>query len=122
MAQHPDEDLFQNTSMTFGEHLEELRAALFKSLIALVGGGLTFLDLRHASAMDVQQLTKSIESDRLDRLEFQIEEIERYYKRIKAVPVLERSAEQEGILLDLEIRKARSLRKLERIQRESEDD
>jgi len=38
MPKPHDEDLFESTKMTFGEHLEELRAALFKSLIALVLG------------------------------------------------------------------------------------
>lgn len=33
-----DEDLFQDTSMTFGEHLEELRSCLFKAIIGLVIG------------------------------------------------------------------------------------
>ena len=35
---HDEDDLFQHTSMTFGEHLEELRSALFKAVIALVIG------------------------------------------------------------------------------------
>ena len=42
-----DEDLFESTKMTFGEHLEELRHALFRSLIAIVVGfviGLFFAD------------------------------------------------------------------------------
>ena len=30
MARQPNEDLFANTTMTFGEHLEELRVALFR--------------------------------------------------------------------------------------------
>jgi sec-independent protein translocase protein TatC len=34
----PDEDYFDGTKMTFGEHLEELRVALFRSLIGLVLG------------------------------------------------------------------------------------
>jgi sec-independent protein translocase protein TatC len=38
MAPSQDDDLFQHTSMTFGEHLEELRSALFKAVIALVIG------------------------------------------------------------------------------------
>ncbi len=46
MAKHDDEDdLFKHTSMSFGEHLEELRSALFKSVISLVIGfaiGLAF--------------------------------------------------------------------------------
>lgn len=33
-----EDDLFQHTSMTFGEHLEELRSALFKAVVALVIG------------------------------------------------------------------------------------
>lgn len=37
MADH-DDDLFQHTSMTFGEHLEELRVALFKAVVALAIG------------------------------------------------------------------------------------
>jgi len=38
MVSQDEDDLFQHTSMTFGEHLEELRAALFKAVIALVVG------------------------------------------------------------------------------------
>jgi sec-independent protein translocase protein TatC len=34
----PDDDLFKDSTMTFGEHLEELRSALFKALIGLVIG------------------------------------------------------------------------------------
>jgi sec-independent protein translocase protein TatC len=33
--QHDEDDLFKPTSMTFGEHLEELRASLFKAVVAL---------------------------------------------------------------------------------------
>src|SRR5882757_8980336 len=33
-----NEDLFEHTKMTFGEHLDELRAALFKAIFALVIG------------------------------------------------------------------------------------
>ncbi len=33
-----DENLFQNTTMTFGEHLEELRDCLFKALLGLAVG------------------------------------------------------------------------------------
>lgn len=38
MPSRTDEDLFAHTTMTFGEHLEELRKALFLSLIGLVLG------------------------------------------------------------------------------------
>jgi len=33
-----NEDLFESSKMTFGEHLDELRRSLFKAIIALVGG------------------------------------------------------------------------------------
>jgi len=35
---HPNKDLFAESTMTFGEHLEELRACLFKALIGLTVG------------------------------------------------------------------------------------
>jgi sec-independent protein translocase protein TatC len=38
MTPKPNEDLFQDTTMTFGEHLEELRSALFKALLGLIAG------------------------------------------------------------------------------------
>src|SRR5688572_27573837 len=48
MRRLPDEDLFKDSTMTFGEHLDELRSALFKSLLALIVGscvGLYFADV-----------------------------------------------------------------------------
>lgn len=38
MSQQSDDDLFHESSMTFGEHLEELRRALVKALLWLVAG------------------------------------------------------------------------------------
>jgi sec-independent protein translocase protein TatC len=38
-----DEDLFENTKMTFGEHLDELRRTLIKAIAAFVGGFLLAL-------------------------------------------------------------------------------
>ena len=40
MAQARDEDLFAGTSMSFGDHLEELRGALLRALVGLVIGTL----------------------------------------------------------------------------------
>jgi sec-independent protein translocase protein TatC len=43
----PQDDLFNNSTMTFGEHLEELRHALVKAILWLAGGlviGLYFAD------------------------------------------------------------------------------
>lgn len=39
----PNEDLFENSSMTFGEHLEELRSSLFRAVFGLVIGFLVGL-------------------------------------------------------------------------------
>ena len=38
MAKHSNEDLFEGTKMTFGEHLEELRVVLVRGLLGLVVG------------------------------------------------------------------------------------
>jgi sec-independent protein translocase protein TatC len=38
MSNIPEEDLFKDSTMTFGEHLEELRGALLRSLVGLVIG------------------------------------------------------------------------------------
>ena len=38
MRMKSDEDLFQESTMTFGEHLEELRSRLFKALFGLIAG------------------------------------------------------------------------------------
>ena len=40
-----DEDLFKGTTMTFGEHLEELRMCLFKAVVGLAAGFLVGLAL-----------------------------------------------------------------------------
>lgn len=45
MAKFPNEDLFEGTKMTFGEHLEELRVVLVRGLVALVLGFLIGLYL-----------------------------------------------------------------------------
>ncbi|HUT90969.1 MAG TPA: twin-arginine translocase subunit TatC [Thermoguttaceae bacterium] len=38
MRRKTDDDLFRESTMTFGEHLEDLRSCLFKALMWLVGG------------------------------------------------------------------------------------
>ena len=44
MAGNHEDDLFQHTSMTFGEHLEELRRSLFKAVLSLaIGFGIGLL-------------------------------------------------------------------------------
>jgi sec-independent protein translocase protein TatC len=38
MAKQPQDDLFEGATMTFGEHLEELRVCLFRSILGIVIG------------------------------------------------------------------------------------
>ncbi|MFO0904742.1 MAG: twin-arginine translocase subunit TatC [Pirellulales bacterium] len=38
MSKYPNDDLFESTKMSFGEHLEELRVALFRAVVGLVIG------------------------------------------------------------------------------------
>jgi sec-independent protein translocase protein TatC len=38
MAKHTRDDLFEGTTMTFGEHLEELRSSLFRSIVGIAIG------------------------------------------------------------------------------------
>jgi sec-independent protein translocase protein TatC len=38
MSSNREDDLFEGTTMTFGEHLDELRVALFRSILGLVVG------------------------------------------------------------------------------------
>ena len=53
-----NEDLFEDTKMTFGEHLEELRTCLWKAMLGLaigMGIGLYFANRRsrlHPDAVD----------------------------------------------------------------------
>jgi len=43
MAKHPNDDLFSSSTMSFGEHLEELRSSLFRALVGLFVGFLVGL-------------------------------------------------------------------------------
>jgi hypothetical protein len=83
--------------------------------LMLVGGALAFMDSRHASAMDVQQLTQMIEEDRIEQLEYKIEDVEDQINRVLAVPEEERSEGIEQYLHDLTNKKERYIRNLERL-------
>lgn len=61
MIRKPNEDLFKDTTMTFGEHLEELRTCLVKALLGLVGGFLIGMYF----ANDVVQIVKTPMEDAL---------------------------------------------------------
>ena len=92
------------------------RLTIIAVTVSLIGGGLTWLDSRHASASDVSALSISIDKERLSRLEFEIEELERIYKGIKRMTVEEQSTpDVESRVVELETRRARYLRKREEL-------
>ena len=92
------------------------RLTIIAVTMSLIGGGLTWLDSRHASASDVSALSMSIDKERLDRIEFEIEELERIYRGIKRMTVEEQSTpDVESRVVELETRRARYLRKREEL-------
>jgi sec-independent protein translocase protein TatC len=54
MPRKSDEDLFRESTMTFGEHLEELRSALFMALLWVVGGFLIGLGFAKPAVKFIQ--------------------------------------------------------------------
>jgi hypothetical protein len=95
------------------------RLTIIAITATLIGGGLTWLDGRHASASDVSELTRSIEKERLSRIEFEIEEIERLARGIKRMSAAEQASPQsQARLLELDSRRDRYLRKREELLQE----
>lgn len=71
MSRMPNDDLFESTKMTFGEHLEELRACLMRALVGFVIGTIVGLLVAHhivkyiqgplRAALDEYYLTKAVD-------------------------------------------------------------
>ena len=59
MVQQPNEDLFEPSKMTFGEHLEELRVCLVRALIGLAIGFLIGLLFAGAVVRKIEVPLKS---------------------------------------------------------------
>ena len=58
----PNEDLFETSRMTFGEHLEELRGVLIKALVAIaIGCGIGFFFAEHVVKILVEPLASAME-------------------------------------------------------------
>jgi sec-independent protein translocase protein TatC len=102
-----DEDLFKDTTMTFGEHLEDLRSSLFKALFGLVAGFLIGLMIGdHVVLLIEAPLTKALGTY------FATEADERYQEFVlqrtaegKSVPypaaVVDALVNQENMLYDI---------------------
>lgn len=92
------------------------RLTIIAITISLVGGGLTWLDARHASAGDVQELKISIDKDRLQRIEYKIEDIDRSARVFKRMPIEQQeSPEMQSRALELRTQRDRYLRKREEL-------
>ncbi len=70
MADRDEDDLFKHTSMTFGEHLEELRGSLFKAVLSITIGFCIGLSLGGTVVRTIQvplqnALVKSLSDDAL---------------------------------------------------------
>lgn len=88
------------------------RLTIIAITASLIGGGLTWLDGRHASASDVSELRTSIEKERLDRIEFEIAELERLGRNMKRMsPEEQASPQAQARMLELQARRDRYLRK-----------
>ena len=51
----PDESLFEDTKMSFGDHIEELRVRLFKAVIGVVIGFLLGLYFANSVVIALQK-------------------------------------------------------------------
>ena len=68
MAKNQQEDYFESTSMSFGEHLEELRSCLVKALAGLMVGFLVGLFLANYVVRFIEMpLTKALEQYYIDK-------------------------------------------------------
>jgi hypothetical protein len=97
------------------------RLTIIAITASLIGGGIAWLDGRHASASDVSQLSLSIDKERLDRIEFEIEELERTFRGIKRTSTENQETPAvQTRLLELNARRDRYLRKREELLLEME--
>ena len=86
-------------------------------MVTVLGFGVAYMDARHASASDFDQIANAIKADQIDRLEFEISEAERRAKRVTRIPVADRNVFQTQDLEDAMIQKERYIRKLERLRK-----
>ena len=94
---------------------KKLAGAVSLSGVISIGGLLTLLDTRYAAATDVSVLTEMIIEDRIEELEFKIEDLEDRMLRRKGVPDGELESWEIQEMLDLENKKERYIRKLDRL-------
>ncbi|MCA9143048.1 MAG: twin-arginine translocase subunit TatC [Planctomycetaceae bacterium] len=97
MAKHSNEDLFEGTKMTFGEHLEELRVVLVRGLLGLTIGVLLGM-------LAANSVVKFVEGPLIVALEKHFgevakEELHRVYPD-KVPPELDTMATEHGFIFE----------------------
>jgi len=94
-----DEDYFQGSTMTFGEHLEELRACLFKALVGLMIGFLVGLSVSFWVVPFIQNpLRNALEDYYVEQAEEEIaENIEEFKAKGYTEEVAKLAAEQNKV-------------------------
>ncbi|MBI3836583.1 MAG: twin-arginine translocase subunit TatC [Planctomycetia bacterium] len=97
MVDRDEDDLFKHTSMTFGEHLEELRGSLFKAVLSIAIGfgiGLWFGE-------DVVKLIQ-VPLEKALRQHYSTDAIERFNERVPAEmrndPAIKKLVFEEGLV------------------------
>lgn len=89
-----DEDLFKHSTMTFGEHLEELRTCLFKALIGLTLGFLFGLAIGKPVVLGLQKPLKDA--------------LETYYER-QSFDKWAADQESKGLVVDSATKKSKQI-------------
>src|SRR4051812_30955712 len=68
MAKKPTDDLFEKSTMTFGEHLEELRVCLFRGVLGIAAGCVIgFLMANNVVRFFQSPLERAMERFHIDR-------------------------------------------------------
>jgi sec-independent protein translocase protein TatC len=104
MPQQTEDDLFRESTMTFGQHLEELRKCLFKSAIGLALGFIVGLMVGHYVVAFIQQplsqaLTTYYQNESVERVQTEIENLKGSGRELPWTPEeVKDRVENQGLL------------------------
>jgi len=106
MPQPLEDDLFRNSTMTFGEHLEELRACLFKAIFGLGIGFLVGLLIgNHVVSFIQRPLTKALtnyyQTESQNRVNAEMEKLKNSRRQLPwSEEEVRRMVKEEGLLVE----------------------
>jgi sec-independent protein translocase protein TatC len=112
MTRTREDDLFRESTMTFGQHLEELRTCLFKSLLGLLVGFAIGLLIGARVVAFIQQplsgaLNRYYQQESVDRVQGEMDKLEESGQTLPWTPeqieefVLEKNLLAEEVYIDL---------------------